>query len=321
MDIDSSFPVILGPTASGKTKLAVQVAAMLNGEIISADSRQVYRNMDIGTGKDLAEYEVNGGKIPYHLIDIVEAGTQYNVNDFQRDFETAFKQIILNGSQPIVCGGTGFYIHALLMGHAYPGIPVNGQLRVELESLSTEELTKRFNTYNTVYQSIADTSTRKRLIRAIEISEHLMAEPSWKGQFSTSRFGENTIIFGLNPPVEVRRKRISERLNNRLNGGMIEEVEELLKRLSPDQLIYYGLEYKLITQYLIGELDFATMKTRLETEIHRFAKRQMTFFRKMEKDGLTIHWIDNDMPEDAKATYISNKFLEFKSAKSKSITH
>ncbi|KQS26608.1 tRNA (adenosine(37)-N6)-dimethylallyltransferase MiaA [Dyadobacter sp. Leaf189] len=321
MNIETPFPVILGPTASGKTRLAVQVARVLGGEIISADSRQIYRNMDIGTGKDLDEYVVEGQQIPYHLIDIAEAGAQYNVNDFQQDFSKAFKRINDTGHIPVVCGGTGFYIYALLKGHAYSAIPVNKPLRETLENMPQEDLLQRFNTYQTSYHELADTSTRKRLIRAIEISEFLVNNPQQNVSFERSALSEHAIIFGLNPPVEVRRQRITNRLHQRLNNGLIEEVADLLKILSPSQLIYYGLEYKYVTQYLTGELGLEEMKVKLETEIHRFAKRQMTFFRKMEKDGLPIVWLPDDWNESRKTEFITSRYLEFKESKRKSKTH
>ncbi|KAA0993435.1 tRNA (adenosine(37)-N6)-dimethylallyltransferase MiaA [Dyadobacter aurulentus] len=318
MSNEKPLLVILGPTASGKTHLAVQIASALGGEIISADSRQVYREMNIGTGKDLEEYRVGGTPVPYHLIDIADPGSQYNVNDFQHDFEGIHQHIIAKGSVPILCGGTGFYIYALLKGHAYSAIPVNTQLRQDLEQLPVEELNQRLERYETEYQKLADTSTRKRLIRAIEISEYLTAFPEAGIQFTKPGIDQHSIIFGLNPPVEIRRAKISARLDQRLASGLIEEVEQLLKKLSPEQLIYYGLEYKYITQYLIGEMDFAAMKARLETEIHRFAKRQMTFFRKMEKDGLRIHWLSHESTEAEKVDFISEQYLAFGSAKSRS---
>ncbi|WP_439559053.1 tRNA (adenosine(37)-N6)-dimethylallyltransferase MiaA [Dyadobacter sp.] len=316
--MEAPFPVILGPTASGKTRLAVQVARELGGEIISADSRQVYRNMDIGTGKDLNEYAVDGQQIPYHLIDIAEAGMQYNVNDFQQDFSLAFKRIEDAGHIPIVCGGTGFYIYALLKGHAYSAIPVSDALRETLENMSQEDLLQRFNSCHTSYHKLADTSTRKRLIRAIEISEFLTNNPQQNVVFERSALSEHAIIFGLNPTVEVRRQRITTRLHQRLNNGLIEEVEDLLKTLTPAQLIYYGLEYKYVTQYLTGELGLEEMKVKLETEIHRFAKRQMTFFRKMEKDGLPISWLPDDWNDNQKTDFVTGRYLEFKASKSKS---
>jgi tRNA dimethylallyltransferase len=304
--------VILGPTASGKTHLATQVASKIGGEILSADSRQVYRDMDIGTGKDMAEYVVDGKSIEHHLISIVEAGSQYNVNDFQHDFEKAYYQIAARDHVPIVCGGTGFYMYALLKGHAYSAVPVNDALRSDLENLSNETLLERFQALDTPYRSLADTSTRKRLIRAVEIAEFLLANPQ-EMIFSPQDRSYEALIFGLSPTVETRRERISRRLTERLEHGLIEEVQGLLNRgLTKEQLIYYGLEYKYITQYLTGETTYEFMKSRLETEIHRFAKRQMTFFRKMEKDGLAIHWLTEDWTEAQKIAFIIDTYREFK---------
>lgn len=283
--------IILGPTASGKTKLAVQVAHQLGGEIISADSRQVYRSMDIGTGKDLSEYVVDGQVVPYHLIDVVEAGEDYNLHRYQQDFHRAVADIQERGRVPVVCGGTGLYIEAVLKGHAYTTIPVNESLRAELETQTEAQLQERFTQTPSAYSPLADTSTRKRLIRAIEIGEHLNTNPDAVEQAQLPAY--NYQIYGIDLPVEVRRQRISKRLHERLHGGMVKEVKALLEQGVPAQkLVFYGLEYKFITQYLTGELDYATMTTRLETAIHQFAKRQMTFFRKMERDGLFIQWID-----------------------------
>jgi tRNA dimethylallyltransferase len=316
MDQQISKPpllIILGPTASGKTHLATRLASIIGGEILSADSRQVYRNMDIGTGKDLKEYIVGGKNIPYHLIDILDAGEQYNVNDFQHDFEKAHQLIASNGHVPIVCGGTGFYIYALLKGHAYSAIPVNEALREDLDTLSTDALQEKFNQSKTAYHQLADTSTRKRLIRAMEIADFLIANPDNDFTNESEKAHYESIIFGLNPDVEVRRERISKRLVDRLENGLIDEVQTLLSSLTKEQLLYYGLEYKYITQYLTGEMDYASMKSRLETEIHRFAKRQMTFFRKMEKDGLAIHWLSEESTEDDNIQLIVDQYGEFKS--------
>ncbi|MEO6286263.1 MAG: tRNA (adenosine(37)-N6)-dimethylallyltransferase MiaA [Dyadobacter sp.] len=311
--MNSPLIVILGPTASGKTHIATRVAYELHGEVLSADSRQVYKNMDIGTGKDLGEYVVNGQSIPYHLINIREAGEQYNVNDFQQDFEVAYHQILARQRYPILCGGTGFYIHSLLKGHAYAAIPVNEPLREELENLPAETLLARFQRMHSAYHDVADTSTRKRLIRAIEIAQFLSNEPGRGAEFANDESKYEPIIFGLNPPIEVRRECITRRLNERLKNGLVEEVQQLLNiGLTAEQLIYYGLEYKFVTQYLTGESDYVTMHARLETEIHRFAKRQMTFFRKMEKDGLVINWLLDDWSETEKIRFISEKYQELK---------
>jgi tRNA dimethylallyltransferase len=292
--------IILGPTASGKTHLATQIAARINGEILSVDSRQVYRGMNIGTGKDLEEYVVNDKTIPYHLIDILNAGEKYNVNAFQHDFHEAYTEILNKEKIPVACGGTGFYLYALLKGHAYTDIPVEEELRKILEEMSSDDLLTLFQSIETSYQNLADTSTRKRLIRAIEISTFLVQNPEKEVSLTLNSANTyNPVIFGLNPPAELRRERISHRLGYRLKNGLIEEVELLLKSgISPEDLIYYGLEYKYITQYLTAELSYEEMKKRLETEIHRFAKRQMTFFRKMEKDGILINWLDYNNTEE-----------------------
>lgn len=305
--------ILLGPTASGKTRLATQVARQLDGEIISADSRQVYRQMDIGTGKDLNEYFVDGQTVPYHLIDICEPGTQYNVNDFQHDFAEAYHSIVTKGHIPVVCGGTGFYIYALLKGHANDTVPVNEPLRAALEALSTESLRERFLQTQSSYHALADISTRKRLIRALEIADFLATSPNTEISFGSGSDRYEAIIFGLDPAVEVRRARISKRLDERLKQGLISEVQNLLNQgLNPESLIYYGLEYKYVTLYLTGALTYEEMHAKLETEIHRFAKRQMTFFRKMEKDGLVINWLSDHWDEEEKIRYIIQRFREFK---------
>ena len=304
--------VILGPTASGKTRLATRIADKINGEIISADSRQVYRKMDIGTGKDLSEYRIGEKLIPYHLIDICDTGEQYNVNNFQHDFEKVYPEIILNGHVPIICGGTGFYIHALLKGHAYASVPMNETLRQELEIMPAEALLSRFEKMHSSYSDLADTSTRKRLIRAIEISDFLIRNPNAKINDQREQKKYNPIVYGINPSLETRRERISRRLKDRLENGLVEEVHSLLDSgLSAGQLIYYGLEYKYVTQFLTGEFSFSEMHKRLETEIHRFAKRQMTFFRKMEKDGIAIRWLSDDYSESEKTHIILKGYNDF----------
>ncbi len=280
--------------------MATQIAAKINGAIISVDSRQVYRKMDIGTGKDLDEYHINGKVIPYHLIDILDPGDKYNVSLFKQDFQEAYQKIISQNQAAIACGGTGFYFYALLKSQGYTEIPVNETLREALEDLTNDELRTCFIKMETSYLDLADTSTRKRLIRAIEISTYLTENPETENQISESLdFEYNPIIFGLNPPSEIRRERISHRLSYRLKNGLIEEVESLLNSgLEPEQLIYYGLEYKYVTEYLTGVSDYEDMTKKLETEIHRFSKRQMTFFRKMEKDGISINWLENSNTEE-----------------------
>lgn len=290
----SSLIVILGPTASGKTHLAVQLAHQIDGEIISADSRQVYRGMDIGTGKDLDEYVIEGKKIPYHLIDIIEAGESYHIYQFQQDFQKAYTDILQRGKTPILCGGSGMYLDAVLKGYEFTAVPVNQSLRETLLEKSMEELLDIFEANKNIYAEKSDTSTKKRLIRAIEINLFLNQNPDFK---ITSQPITNATIFGLNPPTEIRRERITKRLIARLENGMILEVEALLnKGISPDKLIFYGLEYKFITQYLMGEISYQIMFEKLNVAIHQFAKRQMTFFRKMENDGLKINWLDSNVP-------------------------
>lgn len=289
--------VILGPTACGKTRLATHLAHQLNGAIISADSRQVYRSMDIGTGKDLSEYIIEGKAIPYHLIDILEAGQQYNVHAFQQDFKRAMTTIQAKHQQPILCGGTGLYIEAVLQNHQFTAIPINEALRQQLAHHTDEELQHLFRQIPSPYSPLADTSTRKRLIRAIEISTYLHQNPEGDVLNIPTLAPPEAIIIGLSLPLELRRERITERLYERLRQGMVEEVQNLLNRgLTPEQLIYYGLEYKFITQYLTGELNYQTMVQQLNVAIHQFAKRQMTYFRKMQRDGLHIHWLDATLP-------------------------
>ncbi|WP_128547126.1 tRNA (adenosine(37)-N6)-dimethylallyltransferase MiaA [Larkinella soli] len=287
--------VILGPTASGKTRLAVQVADRLGGEVVSVDSRQVYRDMDLGTGKDLDEYRIEDKTIPYHLINVVEAGADYHLYQYQQDFYGVLPGILERGRVPVVCGGTGLYLEAVLKGHQFTAIPIDETLRRDLESRSTEELQALFRENPSAYTPLADTSTRKRLIRAIEIARHLARHPDTAPDRVFPL--PETLVFGIDLPVEVRRERITRRLHDRLRNGLIEEVQGLLDRGIPaEKLIFYGLEYKFITQYLQGELDRPTMTARLETAIHQFAKRQMTFFRKMERDGLPIRWLDGLAP-------------------------
>ncbi|MFT4032017.1 MAG: tRNA (adenosine(37)-N6)-dimethylallyltransferase MiaA [Siphonobacter sp.] len=288
--------VVLGPTASGKTSLAVSLATELGGEIISVDSRQIYKGMDIGTGKDLEEY----GEVPHHLIDIREAGEQYNVHQYQLDFQRVFEELEARHSLPILCGGTGLYLEAVLKKHQYTGIPVNENLRNELAMLTDEQLQKRFHESTSSYHSLADLSTRKRTIRALEMAEYLR-----NNVLQTVPAAQvNPLVLGINPSVEVRRKRISTRLRKRLQEGFIEEVQRLLTRGIPaDKLIYYGLEYKFITEYLQGHWDLPTMIARLEVAIHQFAKRQMTFFRKLERDGVPIHWLEGEPDEIKKQAF------------------
>jgi len=281
--------VLLGPTASGKTKLAVALAKLLNAEIISADSRQVFKGMDIGTGKDLDDYQFHGQQIPYHLIDIRNAGDRYNVNEFKDDFYQAFEGITGRGKLPLLCGGTGMYIHALLQDHTYTAVPNNEKLRAQLELQELETLREKLLAYPDQLRSQADFSSRKRVIRAIEIADYLQ----YHELVIPERPMMSPFVVGLSSDVALRRKRIVQRLDSRLKEGMIDEVKSLLENgVSQEMLNFYGLEYKLIGAYLFGEMDYARLKERLEIEIRQFAKRQMTFFRKMEKDDVLIHWFD-----------------------------
>lgn len=302
--------VILGPTASGKTKLAVQVAHQLNGEVVSVDSRQVYRGMDIGTGKDLAEYAIDDQAILYHLINIVEAGDDYNIYRFQQDFNRVVPAIWQQNKLPVVCGGTGLYLESVLKGHEFTAVPISPDLRDELSTKTDAELLALFDQTPAPYSAFADTSTRKRLIRAIEINQYLIQHPANSPPSPSPGNAYSYTIFGIDLPVEIRRQRISTRLHQRLTSGLIEEVEGLITTGIPaEKLIFYGLEYKFVTQYLQGELDYQTMVARLETAIHQFAKRQMTFFRKMERDGMHIHWLNGLMPIEKLVKEVTIQFL------------
>lgn len=282
---------ILGPTACGKTHFAACLAAKTGGEIISADSRQVYKRMNLGTGKDYDDYLVNGKIIPYHLIDILEPGENYNVFEYQKDFLGALNEIKNRGKMPIMCGGTGLYIDAIIKGYRLLQVPPDNLLRKELESKTLEELTHILRKYRKLHNT-TDIDTKKRAIRAIEIEEYHHQHPENGTLFP--RF--NTILIGIKYDREVIKRRITDRLNDRLKKGMIEEVEKLLgEGLKPEQLIYYGLEYKYITLYLTGEIEYNEMFSRLNIAIHQFAKRQITWFRKMEKEGAVIHWLEEHM--------------------------
>ena len=293
---------VLGPTATGKTKYAVRLARQINeilgaqrAEILSADSRQVYRGMDIGTGKDLGEYE----EIPYHLMDIVDAGTKYNIFEYQRDFEKAYKDIVDRGGIPILCGGSGLYIEAATCGYSLPEVPPDPQLRAELEKKSDEELIAQLASLKPLHNN-TDYDTRKRLIRALEIAIFEAEHPVNRSSF----LPKNTYYIGTLVSREVRNARIDARLDARLEEGMVEEIRRLIDGthpalcsdgqagtpIPPEDLIYYGLEYKFVTLYLIGELTFELMRAQLATAIHQFAKRQITWFRGMERKCITIHW-------------------------------
>ncbi|KQB99025.1 tRNA (adenosine(37)-N6)-dimethylallyltransferase MiaA [Pedobacter sp. Hv1] len=285
--------VILGPTAAGKTKLAVALAAQLNGEVISADSRQVFKDMDIGTGKDLNEYQLGDQQIPYHLINIKAAGEKYQVNAFKEDFYEAYQTIRAIDKLPILCGGTGMYIHSVLQNHELTAIPVNEDLRLQLQGFTKEQLSEKLNTYAEDLRKHADYSSAKRLIRAIEIAAYLSQNSLEK----IERPEIEPLVIGLYTDVDTRRSKIIERLDHRLKNGLIEEVSALMANgISAEMLIFYGLEYKFIAAYLANEMDFTTLRERLGIAICQFAKRQMTFFRKMEKDGIKINWLLADDP-------------------------
>jgi tRNA dimethylallyltransferase len=280
--------VIIGPTASGKTKLAANLAFRLDSEIISADSRQVYRGMNIGTGKDLDEYIVEGKQINYHLIDILNAGEKYNVAAFQNDFKTAFETIHQKNKTPILCGGTGMYVDAVLKNYQQTQIPINQDFRNQLELLSKEELIVKLNSLSKNEDFSFDLSSNKRIIRAIEI---LNLHPNL--DLKTKNYIHNPIVFCLTLPAEIRQAKILKRLDFRLKNGLIEEVENLLKNgVSAENLIYYGLEYQSVTEYLVGKFGFEEMKEKLFFAIRQYAKRQMTYFRGMERKGQKINWLN-----------------------------
>lgn len=291
---------ILGPTASGKTPLAAALAHRLHAEIISGDSRQVYRRMDLGTGKDLADYVVDGHRIPYHLIDIAEPGTKYNVFEFQHDFLQAYEDIRSRGKLPVLCGGTGMYLESVLKGYKLLPVPENPALRERLAGKSLEELTVLLSTYKTLHNS-TDVDTVKRAIRAIEIEEYYRTQPVDARDFPEI----HSLIIGVDIDRDLRRKKITYRLRQRLDEGMVDEVRRLLEEgIAPENLLYYGLEYKYLTLYVTGALTYDEMFRQLEIAIHQFAKRQMTWFRGMERRGFTIHWIDATRPLEEKVEEI-----------------
>lgn len=287
---------VLGPTASGKTTFAAALAARLNTEIISADSRQIYRSMDIGTGKDLADYTVNRKTIPYHLIDICDPGYKYNVFEYQHDFFRAYETIRKKGKLPILCGGTGMYIEAVLKGYRLLDVPQNPGLRESLKDKSLPELEQILAGYKVLHNK-TDVDTAQRAIRAIEIEEYYKNEAPDVNEYDPI----NSLIIGIDIDRELRREKISRRLRVRLDEGMVNEVRKIIDSgVKPEDLIYYGLEYKYLTLYIIGKLSYEDMVSQLEIAIHQFAKRQMTWFRGMERRGSTIHWIDATLPTEEK---------------------
>jgi tRNA dimethylallyltransferase len=298
---------ILGPTASGKTSVAANVALALNGEVISADSRQVYRGMDLGTGKDYADYLVDGKQIPYHLIDIVDAGYEYNVFEYQKDFLKVFEDISNRGKLPVMCGGSGLYLEAVLKNYKLIQVPINETLRLTLEGKPLDELTEILKTYKSELHNQTDLENEKRAIRAIEIEEYYLSHP----EINTGMPDIRSLTVGVQFDRQTRRKRITTRLRQRLREGMLDEVQRLLDSgLTPEQLTYYGLEYKFMTQHLTGELTWQEMFDGLNVAIHQFAKRQMTWFRRMEKQGIEIHWLDGFMPLEEKVAKIVELYNE-----------
>lgn len=287
---------ILGPTASGKTTFAAALAERLDTEIISADSRQIYRSMDLGTGKDLADYTVNGKNIPYHLIDICDPGYKYNVFEYQHDFYRAYQAIKEKGKLPILCGGTGLYIEAVLKGYKLLDVPQNPELREQLKDKPLAELEQILAGYKVLHNK-TDVDTAQRAIRAIEIEEYYKNEAPDSNEYEPV----NSLVIGIHIDRELRREKISRRLRIRLDEGMVEEVRNIIASgVAPEDLIYYGLEYKFLTLYVIGKLSYEEMVTQLEIAIHQFAKRQMTWFRGMERRGCKIQWIDASLPTEEK---------------------
>lgn len=278
---------ILGPTASGKTLLAAQVAASLGAEIISADSRQVFKGMDIGTGKDMNDYIINGKEVPYHMVDIAEPGTEFSVYNFVTGFKEVFTEIRKQGKPAILCGGTGLYIEAVLKGYNMTEVPVDMSLRKTWEHLTNDTLTKMLQDFRPLHNK-TDTETRERLLRALEIEFYKKEHPAPPDWFDF----HDTPVFGLRFERQTERQRITQRLKTRLENGMADEVNQLLKMgVTPERLMHYGLEYRYVTLYVTGNLAFDEMFRQLNTAIHQFAKRQMTWFRRMERSGIVIHWL------------------------------
>jgi len=295
---------ITGPTACGKTSLAAELAFQLGGEIISADSRQVFRGMDIGSGKDLADYHIHNTDIPYHLIDIHDAGYEYNVYQFQNDFIRAFGDIVSRGRQPILCGGTGMYIEAVVKGYQLADAPIDPDFRQRMEAYTDEELTARLASYIKLHNH-TDTESRDRLLRALEIQEYHLQHPDAYPHMPDMEH----IIIGVRYPREQVIERIGIRLRERLQNGMIDEVQSLLDQGVPEErLLRYGLEYRHVTRYLRGECTYDEMYEHLYTDIRRFSKRQMTWFRRMERQGIAIHWIDGPQPLDTKVAQVLQLF-------------
>lgn len=304
MPVDNNIPLIciIGPTATGKTRLAVSVALAIEGEIISADSRQVYKGMDIGTGKDLKEYTVNNKAVPVHLINIVNPGYRYNVFEYQHDFHSVYNKIVENKHYPILCGGSGMYIEAVLNDYLLLPVPENKALRESLVSFSMLKLSDLLASYKSLHNT-TDITDRNRLIRTIEIQDYYLNNPTEKTSLSL-----NPVIFYVHFQRDILRKRITERLIDRLNNGMIQEVKQLLdKGVSVEDLIYYGLEYKYISLYITGKLNYNEMIEKLNISIHQFAKRQETWFRRMQRKAWAFHYVDGTLEEKEKLNFILDK--------------
>lgn len=288
--------IILGPTATGKTRLAAGIAARMDGEIISADSRQVFRGMDLGTGKDLEDYCYQGKKIPYHLIDIAEPGGEYSVYRFQSDFITAWQDIVTRSKFPVLCGGTGLYIESVVKGYRLLNVPEDADFHAQLSALEMDALTSMLSAYRKPH-STTDTCSKERIIRAIEIERYHHDHPELIPEMPAIR----SVVVGIHLEREEIRRRITERLKSRLEAGMVDEVRKLIDGgVSPESLMKYGLEYRFLTAHILGQLSYDEMFRLLNTAIHQFAKRQMTWFRHMEKNGCRIHWIDGLLSENEK---------------------
>ena len=296
---------ILGPTATGKTALAAEVAYRLGGEVISADSRQVFRGMDIGTGKDLADYHIHGTDIPYHVIDICHPGEEYNAYRFMGDFTEAFNSIIAHGHVPVMCGGTGMYLDAVIRGYQLPDAPIDPDFRKALERYSDEELTERLASYIPLHNH-TDTETRDRLLRALEIAEYRNAHPDAYRHLPDM----DHLVFGIAFPRATIIERIGQRLRQRLDEGMVDEVRTLMEieGVAPERLMKFGLEYRHCTRYILGECSEEELYRDLFTDIRRFAKRQMTWFRRMERNGVDIQWLDGTMPLADKTSIVCNAY-------------
>lgn len=304
MEGKTDLVVILGPTAGGKTHFAAHLAHRYSGEVISADSRQVYREMDLGTGKDLEDYLVEGLLVPFHLINLVDPGYRYSLYEFQRDFLSAYNDIVDRNRVPVLCGGTGLYLESVIRGYHLVEVQPDPKFRAAKESLSMEELIRELGRLGPLHNT-TDITNKKRLIRVLEIAYHTLDHPVHRTNFPRL----NTLIIGIRYDRQTERHRITERLQRRLEMGLVEEVKTLMERIGPEAMMFYGLEYRYVAQFCLGELSYLEMFNRLNTAIHQFAKRQMTWFRKMEKNGIDIHWIDGMLTMHQKLA-IAEKLLQ-----------